>query len=204
MVVPGAAGIIVSNLSTANTVNGLGLDAVARKYDAAQILDINRDLLEKMGIEPALIESLLANHNYTPIDMTAMVAALDSMHGVQHREIFFARAVQAKGRAIAYVIRRSAELMADENRRHGGFVRFVSLAGFPYVVTRDGRTMLLVPIDAMSWTHDTAAGFSAVAAENKGAAPNTRGELRISGTATAMAKNEMKARGWTVLERQKP
>ena len=109
MAVPGAAGIIVSNLSTANTVNSLGLEEVARKYTAAQILDINRGLLAKMGIEHALGESFLANRNYTPIDATALVAALDAMRGVQNRELFVARAAAANGRAIAYVMRRMAE-----------------------------------------------------------------------------------------------
>ena len=205
MAIPGGAGIIVSNLATANKLNNLGLEEIARNYTASQILDLNRDTLEKkMGIEPALAESFLSNHNYTPIDATALVAALDSLHGVQHRELFVARAAAANGRAIAYVMRRAAEYMADDYRRHGGYVRFVSFADFPYVVTRDGRVMALLPIDAMSWTRETAIGFIAVSNARKAMAPQARGELRITGMATAMAKREMKARGWAVLEHQRP
>jgi hypothetical protein len=204
MAIPGGAGIIVSNLSTANKANNLGLDEVARSYTAAQILDLNRDILKKMGIEDELIESLLRNRNYTPIDTVAMVAALDSLKGVQHRELFVARAAAANGRAIAYVLRRTAELYADDYRKHGGFVRFVSLADFPYVVTRDGRVTAILPIDALSWTRETATGFSAVSSARKGLAPNTHGELRITGVATPMAKQELKERGWAVVERQKP
>jgi hypothetical protein len=205
MAIPGGAGIIVSNLSTANKLNDLGLDEIARNYTASQILDLNRDILEKkMGIEPALAESFLANRNYTPIDATALVAALDSLHGVQHRELFVARAAAANGRAIAYVMRRTAEFLADDYRRHGGYVRFVSLADFPYVQTRDGRLMALLPIDAFSWTRETAVGFIAVSNARKAIAPQSRGELRILGMATAMAKREMKARGWAVLEHQRP
>src|SRR6185437_15499602 len=203
MAIPGGAGIIVSNLATANKANNLGIDEVARSYTAAQILDLNRDILRKMGIEDGLIESLLRNRNYTPIDTVAMVAALDSLKGVQHRELFVARAAAADGRAIAYVLRRTAELYADDYRKHGGFVRFVSLADFPYVVTKDGRVTAILPIDALSWTRETATGFTAVTSARKGLAPTTHGELRITGMATAMAKQELKARGWTVLERQK-
>ena len=204
MAIPGGAGIIVSNLATANKANNLGIDEVARSYTAAQILDLNRGILKKMGIEDGLIESLLRNRNYTPIDTVAMVAALDSLKGVQHRELFVTRAAAADGRAIAYVLRRTAELYADDYRKHGGFVRFVSLADFPYVVTKDGRVTAILPIDALSWTRETATGFTAVTSARKGLAPNTHGELRITGMATAMAKQELKARGWTVLERQKP
>lgn len=204
MAIPGGAGIIVSNLSTANKANNLGIDEVARSYTAAQILDLNRGILKKMGIEDELIESLLRNRSYTPIDTVAMVAALDSLKGVQNRELFVARAAAADGRAIAYVLRRTAELYADDYRKHGGFVRFVSLADFPYVVTRDGRVTAILPIDALSWTRETATGFTAVSNARKGLAPNTHGELRITGVATSMAKQELKARGWTVLEHQKP
>jgi hypothetical protein len=205
MAIPGGAGIIVSNLATANKLNNLGLEDIARSYTASQILDLNRDLLEKkMGIEPALAESFLSNRNYTPIDAAALVAALDSLHGVQHRELFVARAAAANGRAIAYVMRRTAEFLADDHRRHGGYVRFVSLADFPYVQTRDGRLMALLPIDALSWTRETAIGFVAVSNARKAVAPKSRGELRITGVATAMAKRELKARGWAVLEHQRP
>lgn len=204
MAVPGGAGIIVSNLSTANKLNNLGLDEVARKYTASQILDINRDLLKKMDVDDELSNKLLSNTNYTPLDMAAMVAALDSMSAVRDRDVFVARAAAADGRAIAYVMRRTAELMADDYRKHGGYVRFVSLAAFPYVVTRDGRVTALLPIDALSWTRDTAVGFTQVSTERKRMAPNARGELRITGMATAMAKERLKAQGWTVREHQKP
>jgi hypothetical protein len=204
MAVPGGAGIVVSNLSTANKLNDLGLEEVARKYTAAQILDINRGLLKKMDVDDELSNKLLSNTNYTPLDMAAMVAALDSMSAVRNRDVFVARAAAADGRAIAYVMRRTAELMADDYRKRGGYIRFVSLAAFPYVVTRDGRVTALLPIDALSWTRDTAVGFTQVSNERKRVAPNARGELRITGMATAMAKERLKAQGWTVLEHQRP
>lgn len=202
MAIPGGAGIIVSNLSTANKVNNIGIDDLARKYTAAQILDLNRDLLTKMGVDDELNKRMLANRNYTPIDAAIMIGALDSMHGVQDRSVFVARAAAADGRAIAYVMRRTAELMADEYRRRGGYVRFVSLAAFPYAMTRDGRVTALLPIDALSWTRDTAVGFTEVSNERKRVAPKARGELRITGTATAMAKERLQAQGWTIQERQ--
>ena len=152
LAVPGAAGIVVSNLSTANKLNDVGIDELARKYTAAQILDLNRKLLGRMGVAPDLSERLLANTNYTPIDMAAMVAALDSMADVQDRAVFAARAAAADQRFVAYFTRRQAELLADAYHRHGGFVRFVSLADLPFVLMRDGRIITLAPIDALSWT----------------------------------------------------
>jgi hypothetical protein len=202
--VPGAAGIIVSNLSTANKVNDIGVADLARDYTAAQILDINQAALAKMGIGPNLSAKLLANRHYTPIDMAAMVAALESMRGVRDRAVFVARAADANGRAIAYMMRRMAEYMADDYRKRGGFTRFVSLANFPYVVTRDNRVTAVMPIDALSWTRETAGGFTAVTDDRRRFAPQARGQMRITGMATALAKRQLKSQGWSVLEHQRP
>ncbi len=204
LAVPGAAGIIVSNLSTAYKVNDIGIEDLARQYTAAQILDINRAALFKMGVEPELSAKLLANRNYTPIDMAALVAAIESMNAVQDRQVFFARAAEANGRAIAYFMRRQAELLADDYRRHGGYVRFVALASYPFVVTRKGDVMALLPIDILSWTSTTSAGFGQVTAERKQAVPKAHGVLRIGGAATRLAKRRLKAQGWAVLEHQHP
>ena len=204
LVIPGAAGIIVSNLSTAYKLNDIGIDELARNYTAAQILDLNRSRLAAMGVDPDLSARLLENRNYTPIDMAAMVAALDSMAAVKGREAYVACAAAVDARAIAYVMRRQAELMADDYRLHGGYGRFVALAGYPYVITRDGRVMTVAPIDALSWTSETASGFGIVTAERRHIAPNAHGVLRITGRATTLAKRWFNAHGWTVQERQRP
>jgi hypothetical protein len=202
LAVPGAAGIVVSNLSTANKLNDIGLDELARKYTAAQILDLNRSLLDKMGVAPDLRDRLLANTNYTPIDMAALVAALDSMADVQGREVFVARAAAADQRFIAYFTRRQAELLAAAHHRHGGFVRFVSLADHPFVLMRDGRMITLAPIDALSWTSTVAAGFDETTAARRHLSPKATGVILVTGRATTLAKRRLKAQGWAVLERQ--
>ena len=58
LAVPGAAGIVVSNLSTANKLNDVGIEELARKYTASQILDLNRARLNAMGVSPELNEAL--------------------------------------------------------------------------------------------------------------------------------------------------
>jgi hypothetical protein len=123
---------------------------------------------------------------------------------VQDKQVFIARAADANGRAIAYFMRRQAELLADDYRRHGGYVRFVALASYPFVVTRNGDVMALLPIDILSWTRTTSAGFGEVTAERRRAVPKAHGLLRIAGAATKLAKRRLNAQGWTVIEYQHP
>jgi hypothetical protein len=202
LAVPGAVGIVASNLSTANKLNGVGIDELARNYTASQILDINRDLLVKLDVPPEVIDSLLANRHYTPIDLAAMLAALDSMAAVKGRDVYIERAAQADVRSTAFFMRRRAELMAEDYRKFGGYLRFVELSGYPFVETRDGRIEGLLPVDALSWTPETSAGFAAVTDARMRIAPTLHGDLRITGQATALAKRKLKQQGWIVRERQ--
>ncbi len=202
LVVPGAAGIVVSNLSTANKLNNIGIEDLARQYTAAQILDLNRGRLKAMGVSDDLNATILANHHYTPIDMAAMVAALDSMKTVAGRDVFVAQAARANSRSTAFFMRRQAELMAKDYRRQGGYVRLVALGGLPFATTRDGRIVTAAPIDAISWTADTASRFATFTAARKKVSAKSKGELRITGQVTALAKRRLKAQGWSVAERQ--
>lgn len=203
MAVPGAPGLIVSNLSTVTKINDVGLADVARQYTAAQLFEINRDRLVKMGVDQALAERLIANRNFTPIDITAIVAALDTMKEVDGREIFVERAAAAPDRSIAWFTRVHAELMADTYRRRQSFVRFVALGNFPFLATKDNRVLTVAPIDALAWTQETAPRLAEAFADRKRLGFKN-GELRITGEATRRARRHIKANGWAVHERQRP
>jgi hypothetical protein len=200
MAIPGAAGIVVSNVSTANMLGDMRVDELARNYTASQILDLNRKRLLAMGIDSALTEALLANRNYTPVDLAAMVAALDSMNGVGDRIVFVRRAAVVNSRANAYVMRKHAEMAAAHQARTGSFTRFVSLAGFPFNQTRDGGIVGVMPVDIVSWNEATARAMNETSVDMRRLARGGNAELRITGTATNLAKQRLKALGWRLVE----
>ena len=155
-----------------------------------------------MGVSAELSARLLANHHYTPIDMAAMVAALDSMKGVEDRALFFARAAQAKQRFIAFFMRRRAELLADDYRRHGGYVRFVALAGYPFVAHPRSSYRHAGADRCAVLDRGDRRPVSASDRRAQGVAPKARGELRLTGQATASGQAAAQAEGWAVRERQ--
>lgn len=196
-VVPGAAGIVVSNLSTADKLGDTRIEDLARDYTPAQIMNLNRQRLTAMGVEPGMIEALIVNRNYTPIDIAATVASIDSMTSVGERRLFFNQAQAAKSRELAYFTRKRAEMLAAYR---AGLSQFIMLGGYPFNLTRDGRVVGIMPVDALAWTENTAKSLSDAAADAKRLAPNARAELRITGQATALAKQKLKALGWNVVE----
>jgi len=195
-----AVGIVVSNLSTASTIEGVRIDELARDQTASQIFDLNREKLRAMSADSELVEALLVNRYYTPIDMAVLVAALDNMPGVEDRTVFLQRAAQIDSRSLAYFMRRHAEMLKNHQSRGAAFARFVSLGGYPFNVARDGRILGVMPIDALAWTETIADVLRICAADARKLSVTGKVELRITGTATPRAKRELKALGWRVVE----
>ena len=57
-----------------------------------------------------------------------------------------------------------------------------------------------MPVDALAWTENTSSRCATRWPTRKRLVPNARGELRITGQATALAKKELKALGWSVVD----
>jgi hypothetical protein len=150
-----------------------------------------------MGVEPEMIEALIVNRNYTPIDIAATVASIDSMTSVGERRLFFNQAQAAKSRELAYFTRKRAEMLAAHR---AGLSQFIMLGGYPFNLTRDGRVVGIMPVDALAWTENTGKSLNDAAADAKRLVPNARPEMRITGQATALAKQKLKALGWNVVE----
>ena len=146
----------------------------------------------------------MANPNYTPVDVTAMVDALSSIGAVRDLPAMVGEAAAADSRPTAFFVRRRIELTAAWRRRHGPIAAFAGADSvrFPLAETADGAIVGVYPIDILSWTPETARTLDAMTAEaqRSGAASKT---LVITGTATPLAKSRLAALGWTVQERAK-
>lgn len=194
MAIPGAVGLVVSNVATGGRVADM-----MRDYSAAQLMDINRQKLAAMGVERPVIEQLVTNRAYTPLDMTSMVASLETIQ-VDGRADFLRRAAGVKTREAAYFNRSYAELIADYNAKTGKIASFVSLGDFPFNQTRSGSITAVWPVDALSWTDSTAKAMGRVNEAVKRRGFPGRPELRITGQATSTAKERLRNMGWTVVE----
>ena len=97
-------------------------------------------------------------------------------------------------------MRKLAELLARDYRAQH-YVRLVALGGLPFALTRDGSIVTVAPIDALSWTPENAARFATFTAARRAISAKSKGEIKITGTATALAKRDLKKEGWGVVER---
>jgi hypothetical protein len=135
--------------------------------------------------------------------MAVLVAALDNMPGVEDRTVFLRRAAQIDSRSLAYFMRRHAEMVKNHQSRGAGFARFVSLGGYPFNIARGGRIVGVMPFDVLAWTETTSGVLRDCEADARKISATGHVELRITGMATPLAKKELQAMGWRVVENDK-
>jgi hypothetical protein len=197
-VIPGVGGLIASNVATTATVT-----SYARDLSAAQLMDLNRKKLSAMGVDSNTAETLLTNRAFTPIDVTVIVTSLENMSSVQNSAEFVARAASVHRHDAAYFMRRHAELLADYHAKTGALTHFITFGGYPFNITRQGGVIGILPLDALSWTENTARSMRDIVNQSKAAGFAGRAEMRITGSATALAKQQLQSMGWTVTDHYK-
>jgi hypothetical protein len=197
MVIPGAAGTVISNVSTAGTLNEM-----VRDKSASQLMDINRNKLAKVGIGGDLAEELLTNRYYTPVDITAMAEALVQMGELRQLDVMVARAVEANSRDVAYFMRRRIELTAEYQQKTGqlrGFSDFGS-SPIPMSTTADNGIIGIFPLDILSWTKNTSNAVMTLTTAAREYGITGPLVLRITGTVTPLARTNLTSLGWVIEE----
>ena len=195
MAVPGGAGAIASNASTAGTLNGMVND-----HSAAQLMDMNRETLGRLGVSAAVADELFANRYYTPLDVTAMVEALSAMGAAKGLEAMVARAALADSRATAFFVRRRIELTAADRRRPGTIAAYIGTDDlrYPLGLTASGAIVGVFPIDSLSWTPEMARTIETMTEAARRSGATGARTLVITGAATPLARQNLAALGWSV------
>jgi hypothetical protein len=196
--IPGVAGAVISNVGTSSDMSEF-----ARDYSAAQLMDMCRQKLTVMGLDRQATEALLTNRAFSPLDLLAMLNALEKMADVEGRVEFLRRAVPLQRRDAAFFMRRQAEVLADYHGKTRALAAFVSYGDFPFNRTRNGGVLGLWPIDALSWTENAGPALQKASEALKRSGHKGPAEIRISGQATNLTKQRLKALGWTVTDNVK-
>ncbi len=103
--VPGVGGLVLTTSGTARLLN----EAI-NTTPASELWLQNKNKLLGMGMNEDTIELFLNNPQFSPALQTVMVAALDSMKGVDNRELYLKVALQAGDPVMARIITESSEM----------------------------------------------------------------------------------------------
>ncbi len=191
--VPGGIGIAVSSVATVSDARD-----TLRSKTAAQVIAEVRATLLALGVSEEATNRLDENRNYTPADLLIMALALKRLNA-QNTAAFVERAADVGSRNVAFYHRRRAQVLAERSAELGGIVSFVTVAGQPINVTRNGTMVAAFVVDDISWTEVQQRTFISATAEIQRSKPGAVPVLATTGAVTPMAAGEISKRGWKII-----
>jgi len=182
------------------SIPGLGLaqaaDQLVYQLPPADLQKRNDDMLKAAGVGDAARKALFVNRNFTPTLQTELTAAVAALGGATGATEVVALAAESETEGDARYIRRCVQLLAAGAKEVGGWKALTTGENEIEAVAGDGRLVLPWSVDYMTWNAGTDPE------DSPPVKTATRREVWITGVATARAKEELRARGFAVLEKR--
>ncbi len=194
--VGGTAGTVVSVTGGSRSLND-----VLKNTPPTDIRQMNRKKLAAMGVSADLVDLFLANANYSPTYQMLLVDALDRMGTVANRETFLKIAISADSDALCMLRQRQARMYAAYHQQVQPIARFTAMGNLVVAITRDGKTVVNVPVDHLVWTESLAQSVEKAEAQLKTQPSQAGRELWIGGTISPIARKALESRGWKVVDK---
>ena len=187
--VPGVGGLVLTTAGTARLLN----EAI-NTTPASELWLQNKNKLVGMGMNVDTVKLFLNNPSFSPALSTVLVTALESMKGVDNRELFIKVALQAGDYAMARTITKIAVLSAGYHKKITPLKSFTPMARLTQGVRKDGTRIVLLPTDYIIWNKRVAEVATSVSREAKPSGI----ELWVIGSLSKQATTELKKQGWSV------
>jgi hypothetical protein len=191
-VVPGVGGVLLTTSGAARLLN----EAI-NTTPASELWLQNKNTLLGMGMNEDTVELFLNNLEFSPALQTVMVAALDSMQGVENRELYLKVALQAGDPGMAKIVTRSVVMTAGYHKHIAPLKRLAPIARLARAEKKDGTIVVVLPGDHIIWS-EMVADITGSLAEKAKISKGTGLELWVSGDFSTMAHSKLVAMGWKV------
>jgi hypothetical protein len=96
---------------------------------------------------------------------------------------------------------RQARMYAAYHQQVQPIARFVAMGNLVVANTRDGKTVVNVPVDHLVWTESLAQSVEKAEAQLKTQPTQAGRELWLGGTISSVARKALESRGWKVFDK---
>ena len=166
--------------------------------DPEELLKSNEQAFKQLGVGGDVIKQLYLSKGFSLSLHTRFATNLSAVH-VPGCADYVATAAESDTEREALFFVESAEMLA---RFHKTAPVAAVLPDSRALVakTKDGRVVVMLPVDWVRWTEAYEKALGEVEKRAKAELGATKLELRMTGTMSAVAKQEMATRGWTFVE----
>ncbi len=166
--------------------------------DPEALLKYNEQRLKELGATDAVIKKLYLSKGFTLSLHTRLVNGLYAVKA-KGSAAYAETAAEAKIVREAVFFAESAEML-ERFHAKTPVVELLPDSRALVAKTKDGRAAVLLPVDWVPWTAAFEKAATLVSQRAKAELGTTKLELQLAGTASATAKKELAARGFTVVE----
>ncbi len=173
--------------------------ALLRDKTPAELRDLNRKTLARLGVPKDDAERFLANGAYNPGSQTYLVQSLGALQGASQVDTFVRLATSAKVEDDAFLYQRIAQMMAGYSQSVNRITSLGVVDGLPVAADSQRVIVLFWPADQLLWLPRGEKIVTAVDRIVDGLQPSGK-QLWLSGSASPLARQNLTARGWAVNE----
>lgn len=167
--------------------------------DPEELMKLNEAKLKALGVGPDTIKQLYLSKGFTLSLQTRMVEALASV-GVKGCADYVSAAAEADTEREAMFFVESVEML-DRLHRKVGITAVLEDSRALVAKAKDGRGLVLLPVDWIRWTEPFDKASAEVARRAKAELGATKLELQTTGRVSALARKELEARGYALVEK---
>ena len=176
-------------------LGALGNDERIYVQTASELEAANRQCLAGEGFTAQDSEAFIQADFLTPTMQTAVCRDLMALSGVTNREELVHQLVDSQSFEEARFLTRAIGLLADFNTHRTPLASIVSDSSVPEGLTRDGRLIVMLPVDLLYWTQETATTMDRISSDAEGAGVQVK-ELWITGRSSDLAARALGLKGW--------
>ena len=192
----GPAGPVLTGTSLSSTMSHLLRDSAPE-----DLRRLNREKLENMEFDHALIDKFLSHNWYSPRHETFFVEALAEMKEVKGRGKFMEVALGAKFEEDVLFFERLAEMMAAYHQNIKPLSEIVIIQHRLVMgYTTDHNLVAMLPVSRLPWRKEVAEATELVKNWKSNEHPVQQIELWISGNVTPQATRQLTASGIKIHE----
>ena len=195
MPISGTAGAVVSLTALSQSFNNL-----LKNEPPARIRAVNETKLQQIGVAPDLVKRYLDHNTYTPRHDLILVDSLSRMTGATGRDAYLNAALAADDEVEANFFVNMAQILRGYHETQGPITGITMIEALTVAQTRSGAAMIPFALDYGVWTANADRLSQHLKTNYRAAGFNGKFELWVTGTLSPTAKQELQARGFSVVE----
>jgi hypothetical protein len=168
--------------------------------DPEELMKLNEAKLQQIGVGPDVIKQLYLSKGFTLTLQTRLAQSLGAVN-VKGCADYVATAAEADTEREAAFFAESAAMLERAHAK-AGVTQVLGDSRAMVAKTKDGRALVLLPVDWVPWTEPVDKASAELVRRAKAELGASKIEMQTTGRVSDAAKKELAARGFTVLEKQ--